>query len=142
MAAGNGLPGGGGSTIQGFRIVNYTSNGITLLRGADNNVIANNQIGFTPLPVVGTYLKNTTLAPSCRGLGIASNSNMIRGNTISGVDNAITLGEDVDTPGAITGALCTNNTFQRNFIGTDSSEMTKSEMNPMAFSSEPGRREQ
>ena len=44
-----GLPGGGGSTIQGFRIINYSSNAITIFNGADGNTVADSQIGFTPL---------------------------------------------------------------------------------------------
>ena len=107
---------GGGSTIQGFRIVNYRSNGITLSKGADANVIADNYIGFAPLPIAGTYLKNVTLYHDCRGIGIQSNSNVIRGNTISGVDNGITVGDDISAP---TGAVYHSNSFERNLIGTD-----------------------
>jgi hypothetical protein len=122
VPAGSGLPGGGGSTIQGFRITNYSSNAITIFKGADSNVIANNEIGFAPLPVSGTYLKNTTVAPQCRGIGIQSSSNTIRGNTISGVDNAITLAGDITASPAVP---CRNNTIERNFIGTDPSGAKK-----------------
>ncbi|MEY2493768.1 MAG: hypothetical protein QOJ45_260 [Verrucomicrobiota bacterium] len=111
-----GLPGGGGSTIQGFRIINYSSNAITIFKGADSNLIANNHIGFAPQPVPGTYFKNTTVAPLCRGIGIESNSNIIRGNTISGVHNAITLGFDITAP---TTSTSRNNVIEQNFIGTD-----------------------
>ena len=123
VAPGNGLPGGGGSTIQGFRIINYGSNAITILRGADSNTIADNQIGFAPLPVAGTFFRNVTVAPFCRGIGIASSSNIIRGNTISGVDNAITVGDNVDDPASISGTVFKNNSFERNFIGTDATGM-------------------
>ena len=122
VPAGGGLPGGAGSTIQGFRIINYSSNAITLSRGADGNVIANNQIGFVPVAGTGTFLRNDTLFPACRGLGIQSSGNTIRGNTISGVSNAITLGDDIGAP---TGAVYQNNSFERNFIGTDATGMVK-----------------
>src|SRR4051812_3611899 len=65
---GNGLPGGGGSTIKGLRIFNYNSNAITLFQGADRNTIANNYIGFAPMPD-GTTFKNTSIATTCRGIG-------------------------------------------------------------------------
>lgn len=109
---------GGGSTIRGFRIINYASNAITLSRGADGSTVADNCLGFQPLLVPGTFLKNSTLFPGARGLGIQSSSNVIRGNTISGVDNAVTLGEDIT---AATGALCKGNSLQENRIGTDPS---------------------
>src|SRR4051812_23130607 len=60
VGPGNGLPGGGGSTIKGFRITNYSSNAITISHGANANLIANNQIGFTPGSVTGTFLRNVT----------------------------------------------------------------------------------
>ena len=116
VPAGSGLPGGTGSTIQGFRIINYSSNAITIFRGADSNVIANNHIGFAPLPVPGTYFKNTSVSPQCRGIGIESNNNVIRGNTISGVHNAITLGFNINL---LTSPTSTANRFENNFIGTD-----------------------
>lgn len=116
VPAGSGLPGGGGSTIQGFRIINYSSNAITIFNGADSNLIANNHIGFAPLPAPGTYFKNTIVAPTCRGIGMESNNNVIRGNTISGVHNAITVGFDIFAP---TSPTCRNNKFEHNFIGTD-----------------------
>jgi hypothetical protein len=116
VPAGSGLPGGGGSTIQGFRIINFSSNAITIFRGADSNLIANNQIGFAPLSAPGTYFRNTTVAPLCRGIGIESNNNMIRGNTISGVHNAITLGFDINLSSS---PISTNNRFEDNFLGTD-----------------------
>jgi hypothetical protein len=122
VPVGSGLPGGGGSTIQGFRIINYSSNAITIFNGADGNTVADSQIGFTPLAAPGTFSKNVTLFPGCRGIGIASNSNTIRGNTISGVDNAITLGDDINNP---VGFTCKNNTFEDNFIGTDPTGMIK-----------------
>ena len=96
VGPGNGLPGGGGSTIQGFRITNYSSNAITISKNANANVIASNQIGFTPSG--STFLRNVTTFAHCRGIGIQSNSNVIRDNTISGVDNGVTIGDDITRP--------------------------------------------
>ncbi|HEV3410194.1 MAG TPA: hypothetical protein VG095_07860, partial [Chthoniobacterales bacterium] len=45
---GGGLPGGAGSTIQGFRIINFSSNAITIFGGANSNTVASNYIGFAP----------------------------------------------------------------------------------------------
>lgn len=122
VPAGSGLPGGGGSTIQGFRIINYSSNAITIFKGADSNLIANNHIGFAPLSAPGTYFKNTTVAPTCRGIGMESSSNVIRGNTISGVHNGITLAGDIY---AQPPKLCRNNSIRDNFIGTDPTGTTQ-----------------
>jgi hypothetical protein len=116
---------GSGSAVQGFRIINYTSNAVTILRQANSVLVANNYIGFAPLPIAGTYFRNVTVSPLCGGIGIQSDSNVIRDNTISGAYNAIVMGEDVDNPGAITGATFKNNVFERNFIGTDPTGTTK-----------------
>lgn len=122
----NGSPStGSGSAIQGLRIINYHSNAITILRQANSLLIANNYIGFAPLPIPGTYFRNVTVSPLCGGIGIQSDSNVVRDNTISGTYNAIVMGEDVDNPGAITGATFKNNVFERNFVGTDPTGTTK-----------------
>ena len=107
---------GSGSTIRGFRIMNYSSNGVTLLKGANSNTIADNYIGWAPLATPGTYLKATANNPECRGIGIESNANVIRGNTISGTHNAITVGFDIH---AATSPACKSNVIEKNFIGTD-----------------------
>lgn len=112
---------GAGSTIQGFRITNYRSNGITLSHDAGGCLVEDNQIGFIPLSG-GAFAKNTTDHPMGRGIGIASNSNTIRGNTISGVDNGITLGPDTTETN---GFICKNNSFEDNRIGTDSTGTIK-----------------
>lgn len=122
VPAASGLPGGGGSTIQGFRMINYSSNAITIFKGADSNLIANNEIGFAPSPGSSSYFRNITVAPLCRGIGIESNSNILRGNTISGVHNAITLGFDIATP---TTSTARNNVFEHNFVGTDPTGTTR-----------------
>ena len=112
----NNLPGGGGSTINGFRIMNYTSNAITIFKGANSNVITNNHIGWAPLKTPGTYFKNTSVSPECRGIGMESSSNVIRGNTISGVHNGITMAGDIF---AAKPMFCRKNVIEHNFIGTD-----------------------
>ena len=120
-ALSNGTPStGSGSTIQGFRIYNYASNAITISRGADSNLILDNYIGFAPGATPGTYFRNTSIAPECRGIGIESSFNTIRGNTISGVHNGITLAGD-----EVTGAVCRKNVIEHNFIGTDPTGTTK-----------------
>ena len=116
---------GTGSSIQGFRIINYASNAITITQGANSTLIANNYIGFGPADASGKYFRNVSVSPLCRGIGIQSNSNVIRRNTISGTFNAITVGEDVDTPGAVTGAVFRKNTFEENFLGTDPTGTTR-----------------
>jgi hypothetical protein len=112
---------GSGSTVRGFRFINYMNNAVTILRGADSTTIADNWIGFGPMQG-GSYFRNDSVSSLCGGIGIASNSNTIHGNTISGVYNAIVVGEDINSP---TGAITQNNTFDHNFIGTDSTGMNK-----------------
>ena len=116
---------GTGSSIQGFRIINYNNNAITITQGANSTLIANNYIGFGPTDSTGKYFRNVTVSPLCGGIGIQSNANVIRRNTISGAYNAITVGEDVDTPGAVTGAVFQKNRFEENFIGTDPTGLSK-----------------
>ena len=116
VPAGPGYPGGRGSTIQGLRIFNYRSNAITIFAGVDSNVIQNNYIGFA------LGFNNIQLAPLCRGIAIESSSNRIRGNTISGVDNGITLGFDIAAPPPSTAR---GNMIEHNFIGTDPTGKSK-----------------
>ena len=119
----NGTPSSGsGSTVRGFRIFNYSSNGVTLLKGADSNVVADNYIGWAPLKTAGEYFLTTVNNPECRGIGIESNGNTVRGNTISGTHNAITVGFDIHSP---TSPPCKNNVIEKNFIGTDPTGTTK-----------------
>jgi len=122
VGPGNGLPGGGGSTIKGFRMSNYSSNAITISRGANANLIANNQIGFVPGSVPGTFQRNVTTFAGCRGIGIQSSSNIIRDNVISGVDNGVTIGDDINAP---TGTIYSANVFEGNFVGLDATGTRK-----------------
>ena len=95
---------------------------MTLLKGADGNTIADNYIGWAPLATAGAYFRNTANNPECRGIGIESNGNTIRRNTISGVHNAITVGFDIHAP---TAPACKNNVIENNFIGTDPTGTSK-----------------
>ena len=111
-----------GSTIQGFQIVNYSSNAITILNESQGNYIQNNWLGFyqaTP----GAYVRNVTAHPGSRGIGLQSSFNHIRNNTISGVDNGITVGDDPF--GIPTGTNYKTNSIRDNFIGTDPTGTSK-----------------
>ncbi len=105
-----------GSTIQGLQIVNFKTNGITILKESEGNFIQNNWIGFQANPS-GGYLVNSTAYPDSHGIGVQSNFNTIRFNTISGVGNGIDLGEDV--LGAWSGRNYFTNDLESNNIGTD-----------------------
>ena len=105
-----------GSTIQGLGFFDYTSNAITILPASTGNWIQNNYIGFywdgASPPVL-----NSTFFPWTRGIGIQSSFNTVRNNTISGVDNAITVGEDPAQPWS--GVVYKTNAIQYNRIGTN-----------------------
>lgn len=114
-----------GSTIQGLGIYGFSANAITIFRSSTGNYIQNNWIGFMPnlpgLPLLNTRIPTFEFT---RGIGLQSSFNVIRGNTISGVDNAITLGEpiEVQTPSA----QYKTNSIRDNKIGTDPSGATSS----------------
>lgn len=105
-----------GSTIMGLGMVRYTSNAITIFPGSIGNWIQQNLIGFRPNG--GSVTRNTgTGLPNVgtsRGIGIASSWNVVRWNTISGVDNAITIGDPT-----MNGAPFKTNSIRENNIGTD-----------------------
>jgi len=105
-----------GSTIQGFQIVNYYSNAITIFNESQGNYIQNNWLGFYRT-LSGSYVRNVVAHPGCRGVGLRSSFNHIRNNTISGVDNGITIGED--PLGIPTGTAYKTNSIRDNFVGTD-----------------------
>ena len=110
-----------GSTIQGFQITNYSSNAITILKESQGNWVQNNWIGFQQT-APGTFVRNVTAHPGCRGLGVASSFNTIRYNVISGVDNGIAIGDDIANP---SGNTYVTNALEHNFIGTDPTGATK-----------------
>ena len=105
-----------GSTMQGFHIVNYSSNAITIFKESQGNWIQENWMGFMPIAGSKEYWHNANVHPLSRGIGLQSSFNTIRHNTISGVDNAITIGDDIDRP---SGHIYKTNSIQHNFIGTD-----------------------
>ena len=105
-----------GSTIQGLGFFYYTSNAITILSASIGNWIQNNYIGFY-WDGAGVPILNSSFFPWTRGVGIQSSFNVVRNNTISGVDNAIAVGED---PGRIwSGVVYKTNAIQYNRIGTN-----------------------
>lgn len=105
-----------GSTIQGLGLVRYTSNAITIMPGSIGNWIQSNYIGFRPTG--GGVIRNSATglpnASTSRGVGIASSYNVLRWNTISGVDNAVTIGL-----ASMAGAPYRTNSIRENFIGTN-----------------------
>jgi len=111
-----------GSTIQGFQIVNYSSNAITIFNESQGNYIQNNWLGFYRT-TSGGYVRNVAAHPGSRGIGLQSSFNHIRNNTISGVDNGITVGED--PLGIPTGTNYKTNSIRDNFIGTDPTGTSK-----------------
>ena len=105
-----------GSTIQGLGLYGYTSNAVTIFQTSVGNWIQNNYMGFLKnggAPV----LLNSALYPETRAMGIQSSFNVIRGNTMAGVDNAITIGEDPLS--AWSGTKYGTNAIQYNRIGTN-----------------------
>ncbi|MEY2564902.1 MAG: hypothetical protein QOH88_3095 [Verrucomicrobiota bacterium] len=106
-----------GSTIQGFQIFNYAQNAITIFKEAEGNFIQKNWMGFTSVLGTGVFTHNTTAHPGSRGIGIQSNFNTIRSNTISGVSNGIVIGEPIET--AWSGRNYFTNALENNNIGTD-----------------------
>jgi hypothetical protein len=105
-----------GSTVQGFQIVNYSQNAVTIFNESQGNYIQNNWLGFYRT-ASGTYFRNVVTHPASRGVALVSSYNHIRNNTISGVDNGITVGENPF--GTVTGVSCKTNSIRDNFIGTD-----------------------
>ena len=105
-----------GSTIMGLGLVKYRSNAITIFSGSIGNWIQQNLIGFRPNG--GGVIRNTATgyanAGTSRGIGMASSYNVVRWNTISGVDNAITVGDPT-----LRGAPYKTNSIRENNIGTD-----------------------
>lgn len=110
-----------GSTVQGFQITNYSSNAVTIFKESQGNWIQNNWMGFKQT-APGTFVRNVVAHPGCRGVGMASSFNTIRHNVISGVDNGITIGDDIGSP---SGNSYVTNALENNFIGTDPTGATK-----------------
>lgn len=105
-----------GSTVQGLGLVRYTSNAITIMPASQGNWIQYNWVGFRPGSGSVVLNTNTGLpnARTSRGVGIASSYNVVRFNTISGVDNGVTIGMPTRS-----GAPYRTNSIAGNKIGTD-----------------------
>ena len=101
---------GQGITIQGFVINNFASNGITIWPGANGSWIQYNWIGFD----ANGQTDSTGKEP--RGVGIQSNTNVVRWNVISGVANGITIGYD---PSLSSWKTVQGNSVTGNIIGLD-----------------------
>jgi 5-hydroxyisourate hydrolase-like protein (transthyretin family) len=128
-------PGSGGSTIQGLDLFGYSDVGISVESGSDGNWIQNNWIGFYPswacLAHIGTpscspngILLNRATYPTAQGIRVKSSQNTIRNNVISGVSDAVWIGDD---PIAPTGNVYETNSIQGNRIGTDPLATTASQ---------------
>jgi hypothetical protein len=105
-----------GSTIQGLGLHGYTSNAVTILSSSVGIWIQDNYLGFFTDGVSPVVL-NSSLHPGTRGLVLLSSFNTIRGNTISGVDNAIVIGENPFL--GWSGTFYKTNSIQNNRIGTN-----------------------
>jgi hypothetical protein len=104
-----------GNTIKGLGMIWYLNNAITFLSGSDNNIVADNWIGFTNEGAV--LFKNSDYFALTAGIGIQSNANLFLRNTISGVYNGVVIGEAVE--GSWSGRFYDNNVWQYNRVGTN-----------------------
>jgi hypothetical protein len=114
--------GSSGSSLDGLGMYSYWSNAVTIFPSSNGNWIVDNWIGF--MPTQNGVQRNSSLHQLTRGIGIQSNGNTIWGNTISGVENGITVGEDI--AGAWSGQTYRHNQFLYNNIGTDPTGNTAS----------------
>lgn len=106
------------STIQGLSLSNYRANAITILSNSTSNWIQKNWIGFRIDVGFDVHLTTDAFTPPNfypAGVGIQSNFNVIRENTISGVYNGIIMGEGVNA----TSQVYKTNSIRNNNIGTD-----------------------
>lgn len=112
------------STVQGLGMFNYLSNAVTIFNSSQHNFIQYNWMGFRKEG--STVLLNTGLGAAykqSRGVGVQSSWNTIRFNTISGVDNGITVGDPIESASTL---RYVTNSFSSNRIGTDPTGMTAS----------------
>jgi len=108
-----------GSTIQGLGMWRYSSNSVTIFNVSSSNWVQDNWMGFFN-DGVNPVLLNNALGGSftlARGMALQSSSNVIRGNTIAGVDAGIAVGEDISVP--TPSADYKGNSIQGNHIGTN-----------------------
>lgn len=109
-----------GVTVRGFGMVWYRNNAITIMNGSTGNVIDGNWLGWAPSPTA--IYKNSAYFPFTAGIGLQGSGNVISGNTISGVYNAVVVGEAVE--GSWSGRGYEGNVIRDNRIGTDPSGRT------------------
>jgi hypothetical protein len=120
-ASGIYLAGGDTNVIIGLNIFNFSSNGITVASTSSANYIQSNWIGFYYNG--SQWIKNTDLSPAyayTRGIGIQSSYNVIEDNVINGVDNAITIGDPIESTNSSSAKYFTNS-IRYNYIGIDPS---------------------
>lgn len=117
-ASGFFLKSGNVNTISGFNVYNFTSNAVTISSGSNSNWIIDNWLGFAVL-ANGGFWKNSDYGHQfTRGIGIQSSFNVIADNTISGVDNAITIGDEISSNSSLEAKYFTNS-IHDNFIGVN-----------------------
>ena len=107
--------GSGWSTIQGLGLMDYGTVAITTTTSAQGSWIQYNWIGFYRADD-GTVTVNSALHPMSRGLTLQTSWTTVRWNTISGVQEGIVIGDDLDAPA---GNTYVTNAVQANAIGTD-----------------------
>ncbi len=104
-----------GSTIQGLGMYSFSQNAVSISSTSTGNYVQDNWIGFYSDGLSRPFLTSEGF-PSADGVVLESSFNVIRGNTISGVENGINIGS------AITTTFSTDyetNSIQGNNIGTD-----------------------
>jgi hypothetical protein len=106
-----------GSTIQGLAMSEYFGNAVTIFPGSNSNWIQNNWMGFYYDASNQVHL-NSAHFDNTAGVGVQSNYNSIRMNTISGTYNGVIMLSG-DAAGNWGGAVYTGNAIQYNRIGTD-----------------------
>lgn len=106
-----------GSTVQGFAMVGYSANAVTILNASQGNWIQNNYMGFAYDAAGQLHLNKEFTSQPTAGIGIQSSFNTIRWNTISGVYNGVNVGEDI--AGNWSGTNYKTNSIQWNQIGTN-----------------------
>ena len=102
---------GGGSTVKGLVINNFTEHGIVIL--SSNNLIEGNRIGTDPAGAAAEG--NAYVGVWVDGSAVAAAGNTIRGNLISGNGN---YGVYID------GTLAEDNVLEGNYIGVDATGST------------------
>jgi hypothetical protein len=114
--------GSAGSIIEGLDMYNFTANAITLIAGSNGDLIQNNWMGFYINPSGQVQLNSALGYQFTSDIGIQTSGNTVRNNVMSGVYNAVSIGEDPAKPWS--GIVYSGNSITANFIGTDPSGTT------------------